>query len=225
MADSYHHGDLREAVLRRAIAVIADEGPHHFSLRSLATDLGVSHTAPRHHFGDRQGVLNAIAAEGFTGLADSLRAVSRSGGTFLDQGVAYVTYAIEHPAHFQVMFTPSLLDENDESLATAREATFAQLRAGVDSISASAGADDTGTHTDTGTGTGTTTGADRAGATIEDAGAAVLAAWALVHGIATLSLTGNLDASKLRDLFADTDLASITRRSAAMLYGSPGSGQ
>ena len=222
MADSYHHGDLREAVLRRAIAVITNEGPHHFSLRSLATDLGVSHTAPRHHFGDRQGVLNAIAAEGFTGLADSLRAVSRSGGTFLDQGVAYVTYAIEHPAHFQVMFTPSLLDENDESLAAAREATFAQLRAGVDSMSDPAGADDTGT--DTGTGTGTTTGADRAGSPIEDAGAAVIAAWALVHGIATLGLTGNLDASKLRELFDDTDLASITRRSAAMLYGSPGSG-
>ena len=197
MADSYHHGDLREAVLRRAIAVIADEGPHHFSLRSLATDLGVSHTAPRHHFGDRQGVLNAIAAEGFTGLANSLRAVGQSGGTFLDQGVAYVTYAIEHPAHFQVMFTPSLLDENDESLAAAREATFAQLRAGVDSMSSSADA------------------------TIEDAGAAVIAAWALVHGIATLGLTGNLDASKLRDLFENDDLAAITRRSAAMLYGSP----
>ena len=193
----YHHGDLREAVLRRAIEVITDEGPHNFSLRSLASDLGVSHTAPRHHFGDRQGVLNAIAAEGFTGLANSLSAVGQSGGTFLDQGVAYVTYAIEHPAHFQVMFTPSLLDENDESLAAAREATFAQLRAGVDSMSSSADA------------------------TIEDAGAAVIAAWALVHGIATLGLTGNLDASKLRDLFENDDLAAITRRSAAMLYGSP----
>jgi len=220
MADLYHHGDLRDAVLRRAIEVIADEGPHHFSLRSLAADIGVSHTAPRHHFGDRQGVLNAIAAEGFTGLADSLSAVSRSGGTFLDQGVAYVTYAIEHPAHFQVMFTPSLLDEHNGALAIAREATFAQLRAGVDSISAPAStsvdADDSDTSTSTGTGTGA-----QGGATTEDAGAAVVAAWALVHGIATLGLTGNLDASKLRDLFAHDDLAAITRRSAALLYGSP----
>jgi AcrR family transcriptional regulator len=196
MADSYHHGDLRDAVLRRAIAVIAAEGPHHFSLRSLAADLGVSHTAPRHHFGDRQGVLNAIAAEGFTALAEALDAVSRDGGTFLDQGVAYVTFAVEHPAHFQVMFAPTLLDETDEALATARDATFAQLRAGVDSM-------DDGAHA-------------------EDAGAAVVAAWALVHGIATLGLTGNLDASKLRDLFTNNDLAAITRRSAALLYGSPG---
>jgi AcrR family transcriptional regulator len=177
MADSYHHGDLRDAVLRRAIAVIATEGPHHFSLRSLAADLGVSHTAPRHHFGDRQGVLNAIAAEGFSALAEALDAASRDGGTFLDQGVAYVTFAVEHPAHFQVMFTPTLLDESDEALATARDATFAQLRAGVDSM-------DDGAH-------------------VEDAGAAVVAAWALVHGIATLG-------------------AAITRRSAALLYGSPG---
>jgi AcrR family transcriptional regulator len=196
MADSYHHGDLRDAVLRRAIAVIATEGPHHFSLRSLAADLGVSHTAPRHHFGDRQGVLNAIAAEGFSALAEALDAASRDGGTFLDQGVAYVTFAVEHPAHFQVMFTPTLLDESDEALATARDATFTQLRAGVDSM-------DDGTH-------------------VEDAGAAVVAAWALVHGIATLGLTGNLDASKLRDLFTNNDLAAITRRSAALLYGSPG---
>jgi AcrR family transcriptional regulator len=195
MADSYHHGDLRDAVLRRAVEVIAQEGPHHFSLRSLAVDLGVSHTAPRHHFGDRQGVLNAIAADGFAGLAESLDAASRDGGTFLDQGVAYVTYAVAHPAHFQVMFTPSLLNEDDAPLAAARAAVFAQLRSGVDSMQ---GASD-----------------------IEDAGAAVVAAWALVHGIATLGLTGNLDASTLRALFVDDDLAAITRRSAALLYGSP----
>jgi AcrR family transcriptional regulator len=195
MPDSYHHGDLRAAVLRRAVEVIATEGPYQFSLRSLAADIGVSHTAPRHHFGDRQGVLNAIAAEGFAGLAESLDAAAREGGTFLDQGVAYVGYAVAHPAHFQVMFTPSLLDEDDERLAAARSATFAVLRAGVESMSGSSGA--------------------------EDAGAAVVAAWALVHGIATLGLTGNLDASQLRGLFADADLAAITRRSAALLYGSP----
>ncbi len=195
MPDAYHHGDLRDAVLRKALEVIGTEGPYYFSLRSLAADLGVSHTAPRHHFGDRRGVLNAIATEGFTGLAQSLDKARQAGGSFLEQGVAYVTYAIAHPAHFQVMFTPSLLDETDELLAAARAATFAQLRAGVDTLSGSVSP--------------------------EDAGAAVVAGWALVHGIATLGLTGNLDASELRDMFADADLAAITRRSAALLYGSP----
>jgi AcrR family transcriptional regulator len=181
--------------MRRAVEVIASDGPHSLSLRSLAADLGVSHTAPRHHFGDRQGVLTAVAAEGFTRLAESLEDVRRAGGSFLDQGVAYVTFAVEHPAHFEVMFTPALVDETDELLAAARAATFAELRAGVDSMSGSSGA--------------------------EDAGAAVVAAWALVHGIATLGLTGNLDASELRGLFTDTNLAAITRLSASLLYGSP----
>lgn len=194
MADTYHHGDLRRAVLERAVEVIRTEGTDAFSLRSLATDLGVSHTAPRHHFGDRRGVLTAVAAQGFQLLADALTAVRRGAGSFLDQGVAYVTFADGHPAHFRVMFTPSLLDMDDEALTSARAATFAELRAGVDALSGGAGQ--------------------------QDAAAAVLAAWALVHGIATLDATGNLDASELRSLLGGAGLADLTRRSASLLGGS-----
>jgi AcrR family transcriptional regulator len=193
--DSYHHGDLRRAVLDRAVNVIRTSGPEGFSLRSLAADLGVSHTAPRHHFGDRRGVLTAIAAEGFERLADALATVRREGGPFLEQGVAYVEFAETHPAHFQVMFAPALLDDEDDALDTARAATFAELRAGVDTMS---------------------DGPDQ-----RDAAAAVIAAWALVHGIATLGASGNLDASDLRALVGGGDLAEITRRSAALLGGSP----
>jgi AcrR family transcriptional regulator len=195
MADSYHHGDLRSAVIARAVDVIAAAGPDAFSLRSLATDLGVSHTAPRHHFGDRRGVLTAIAADGFAELAERLAAVRRAGESFLEQGVAYVEFAVAHPAHFQVMFTPTLLDQQDEALVTARSATFAELRAGVDRMSDGSGR--------------------------QDAAAAVIAAWSLVHGVATLGLTGNLDASDLRELLGAGDLSDVTRRSAALLYGSP----
>jgi AcrR family transcriptional regulator len=62
--DAYHHGDLRRAVLDRAVQVIASEGTDALSLRALAADLGVSHTAPRHHFASRQGLLTAVAVEG-----------------------------------------------------------------------------------------------------------------------------------------------------------------
>jgi AcrR family transcriptional regulator len=195
VTDSYHHGDLRAAVLRRALEVITTDGADAFSLRSLAVDLGVSHTAPRHHFGDRRGVLTAIATAGFAELADRLSTVRQSGGTFLDQGVAYVEFALARPAHFQVMFAPTLFDQENAALLTARSSAFAELRIGVDSMG---------------------TGPD-----LEDAAAAVIAAWALVHGIATLGLTGNLDASDLRPLIAGGDLSSITRRSAALLSGSP----
>jgi len=189
---TYHHGDLRRAVLDRAAEVIADEGPGLFSLRSLAADLGVSHAAPRHHFGSRKGVLTALAAEGFTVLAEQLREVRETGGGFADVGVAYVRFAVAHPSHFEVMFAPKLLDQNDAALSDARELTFAELRGGVQAL-------------------------ENEGR-VADPPAAVLAAWSIVHGIATLALSGNLDASALRSHVAEGDLLEITRRSALLLF-------
>ena len=179
-------------MLDRAVEVIADEGPGLFSLRSLAADLGVSHAAPRHHFGGRQGVLTALAAEGYEILARELRAVRETGGGFADVGVAYVAFAVAHPSHFEVMFSPKLLDHSDASLAAAREVTFAELRGGVQALESEG--------------------------RVADPPAAVLAAWSIVHGIATLALSGNLDASALRAHVAGGDLLEITRRSATLLF-------
>ncbi|WP_017585460.1 TetR-like C-terminal domain-containing protein [Nocardiopsis ganjiahuensis] len=197
MADGYHHGNLRAAVLARAAEVIEREGPYAFSLRSLAADLGVSHTAPRHHFGSREGVLNALATEGYTELANRLRANREAGGGFLESGVEYVRFAAEHPAHFQVMFAPSLLDEDDSELSAARAAAFGELTSGVESMA-------------------------EEGRPVQDAAGGVVAGWAIVHGIATLALTGNLDSSGVRALLGDADLLTITRRSAGLLFGATG---
>ncbi|GHC77575.1 TetR family transcriptional regulator [Nocardiopsis terrae] len=197
MADGYHHGNLRSAVLERVAEVIEREGPYAFSLRSLAADLGVSHTAPRYHFGSREGVLNALATEGFTELARRLRANREAGGGFLESGVEYVRFATDHPAHFQVMFAPTLLDEDDPELSAARAAAFGELRAGVESTASE-------------------------GRPVDDAAAGVVAGWSIVHGIATLALTGNLDSSGVRSLLGDADLLTITRRSAGLLFGPSG---
>lgn len=197
MKSTYHHGDLRRAVLDRAVDVIGTDGPAGLSLRSLAADLGVSHTAPRHHFGSREGVLAAVATEGFELLSARLRTARETGGSFLDVGVAYVSFAVEHPAHFEVMFSPKLLDPDDPDLAAAQEATFAELRGGIAALEESG--------------------------RVEDAPAAVLAAWSLVHGIATLALTGNLQASALFGTAGGTeDLLAITRRSGALLFPASG---
>ncbi len=195
MGDGYHYGDLRTAVLRRAVEVIGSAGPEALSLRSLAADLGVSHTAPRHHFGDRAGVLTAVAAEGFRLLAERMATTRESGGGFLDVGVSYVEFALAHPAHFRVMFSPTLLDGTNPDLVAAKRAAFDELQGGVDAMAAQG--------------------------RVEDAAAAVIAGWGIVHGIATLALTGNLDDAKLRSLVAGGDLTAITRRAAGMLYGSP----
>ena len=194
MTSTYHHGNLRQAVLERAATVIAADGPYAFSLRSLASDLQVSHTAPRHHFGNREGVLNALAAQGFGRLADRLELTRKNGGGFLDLGVSYVEFAVEHPGHFQVMFAPALLDESDPELSRARSRAFGELTGGVDRL----GLADPG----------------------DDAAAAVIAGWSLVHGLATLALTGNLQSAGVRDLLVEQDLAALTRRSASMLFGS-----
>lgn len=195
MGAGYHHGHLREAVLARAAEIIAAEGPHALNLRSLAAEIGVSHTAPRHHFGSREGVLNALAAEGFRGLAEALGAVREAGGTFLDAGVAYVQYALEHRGHFAVMFATSLHDDGDPELIAARQAAYGELRRGVERLSQSI--------------------------PVEDAAAATLAGWSIAHGFATLALTGNLDAANIRPLLADQDLVAVARRTIGMLYGSP----
>ena len=65
---TYHHGDLKEALLTAAEAVLRDRGLQGFTLRECARRAGVSHAAPKHHFGDVRGVLTEIAARGFAQL-------------------------------------------------------------------------------------------------------------------------------------------------------------
>lgn len=194
--NAYHHGDLRRAALDRALKVVAERGPHALSLRAVAADLGVSHTAPRHHFGSNTGLLTAIAAEGFGILRDRLVALREERAPFLELGVAYVEFATQHPAHFAVMFQPTLTDPDDTALTEASDGAFGELRAGVAAIAP---------HSST-----------------EDAAAAVTATWSLMHGLATLELTGNLDRSRIRELLGLTNISDIARRTGGLLTGSRG---
>lgn len=130
----YHHGNLRDAILAASASAIARDGIGGLSLRAMATDLGVSHTAFRRHFGSREGVLNALATQGNRWLADQLRAAEN--GSFGDVGVAYVRFALTHPGHFTVMFRPDLLDNDDPELAAARADALAPLREGVQALGA-----------------------------------------------------------------------------------------
>ncbi|MER5885292.1 TetR/AcrR family transcriptional regulator [Streptomyces sp. NPDC001941] len=164
---AYHHGDLRRSVLAAALDAIRDDGVAAISLRDLARRAGVSHAAPAHHFGDKAGLLTAIAAEGFDLLAAALDEVPDDTAHRLrEMGVRYVEFALGHPSHFAVMFQPGLLHEADPELVAARDRSAAALRAGVDSLPDSPdGAE-----------------ARRTG----------LAAWSLAHGFATLQLSTSL---------------------------------
>lgn len=117
---NYHHGDLRRAVLDAAIEVITESGPAAVSLRGLARRTGVTHAAPRYHFRSKEGVFTALAEEGFTLFADALESAGES-PAIADLGVVYVRFALEHRAHFEVMFRPDLVDGDDPALAASRD--------------------------------------------------------------------------------------------------------
>ncbi|MFP5377499.1 MAG: TetR/AcrR family transcriptional regulator [Acidimicrobiia bacterium] len=122
----YHHGALRTALLDAAAAEIADVGPAAMSVRKVAARAGVSHTAAAHHFGDKRGLLTALAVEGHRALADALVAARPHG--MLALGAAYLRFAHEHRPWFDVMFRPDLVRTDDPAFAEASRSSFGELR-------------------------------------------------------------------------------------------------
>ena len=160
---TYHHGDLRRTLLAETASAIAEGGVAKLSMRALAQRAGVSNAAPTYHFGDKSGLLTALAAEGYDRLAEAMAGVDGDGG-LVARGVAYVEFALACPSHFTVMFQPRLLHDDDADLTAARRRAWDALSTGV-----------------------ATTGS----APDSDLG---VAAWSLVHGYATLVLSGAVEA-------------------------------
>jgi AcrR family transcriptional regulator len=184
-ARPYHHGDLPRALLEAAVQAILEVGPAAVSLRDLARRARVSHAAPAHHFGDKAGLLTAVAADGFRRLAATLRETYEATGSFLELGVAYVRFAVTHRAHFEVMFRPELYHTDDPELVRARDGARALLYPPA---------------------------AEAANRPDGDDVRAAVAAWSLVHGLATLWLNHNLP-PQLGD-----DPEQITREVAQLLF-------
>ncbi|MFC9560043.1 TetR/AcrR family transcriptional regulator [Agromyces sp. NPDC056965] len=105
---AYHHGNLRQELLERAWATIDGDGLEALSLRQLARDVGVSHGASARHFADRTALLDAIAVAGFTRMNETLAAAVAGETTFAGQlraaGLAYIGFAVEHPAILDLMY-------------------------------------------------------------------------------------------------------------------------
>jgi AcrR family transcriptional regulator len=162
----YHHGDLRAALVGAALALIDEHGVKGFALKDAAKAAGVSTAAPYRHFVDKEALLQAIEDEGFA-LFNAALAAAYAGKERLDQrivemGVAYVRFALEHPAHFRVMFGAGTGKYTGPAGENARG--FLLL---VDAVTA--------LHPD---------------APEEMRGDLVLTAWSVVHGFALLQLDG-----------------------------------
>jgi len=122
--DAYHHGNLRRALLDEALAVIAEKGVEGLSLREVANRVGVSHAAPYHHFTDKTALILALAYEGMGLMDDAMAGAEDAAGDdpkarLLGIGMAYVTFAVEHPDYYAAFNAPEVNDPGARAAAPA----------------------------------------------------------------------------------------------------------
>ena len=166
----YHHGDLKNALVLAGINLLESHGLPGLSLRAIAAAVGVSHTAPKNHFGSLRGMLTAIGIEGFVRHTAFMRqGVDAASGQKARQLAAmegYVRFALTHPHLFELMFSPLYCDYQNADLQQAARASYcvlAEISLGLDWDKADA-----------------TDGQRRA----------EMMLWSLVHGYAKLRLAG-----------------------------------
>jgi AcrR family transcriptional regulator len=114
----YHHGDLKNALIKAGVEILSKEGIGGLSLRKVALEAGVSHAAPYAHFVDKQALIAAISTEGFRILFEKLSAVrekyqSDPKRQLLEAAWAYVQFAQTDPAHFRVTFSSAVEREKE----------------------------------------------------------------------------------------------------------------
>ena len=115
---TYHHGDLKNALIRAGVEILAGQGVGGLSLRQVALRAGVSHAAPYAHFADKQSLIAAISTDGFRQLYERLAAAAQANSAdprqqLLETANAYLEFAAEDPAHFKIMFSGILEQEKD----------------------------------------------------------------------------------------------------------------
>ncbi|MCF3947440.1 WHG domain-containing protein [Acidiphilium iwatense] len=171
----YHHGDLRNSLIEAGMSLLRGGGVAALTLRGAARAAGVSATATYRHFADKEALLAAIAAEGFSRFGAALAAADQAGegvAALRAQGVAYVEFAVAEPALFRLMFGAAK-PCGDDTLSEAARAAFGILASRVAALAGEA-----------------------------DAETVTLAAWSIVHGLACLIVDGQITAADPAELAA-----------------------
>ena len=175
---TYHHGDLKRALVDAALAMVTEDQDWGFSLRAVARRAGVSHNAPYNHFPDKGCLLAAVAALGFDRLRDRMREAGAHAHTpeaaLVAIGSAYVQFGVENAAHYRLMFGPALAAVGQTPRAGPAEASASAKSVLRDCVLCCARADRLSVSADD------TAGLDNA----------VLSAWSLVHGLTMLVIDG-----------------------------------
>jgi len=173
----YHHGDLRAALIDEAAAMIAEEGAASVTMRALGQRLGVSRAAPYRHFEDKAALLVAVATVGFRRLNDRLQTAEAGASQsnverLFSLGCEYVRFALENPAHYRVMYGSEGVTRQDvPELREAANALYEELVVVIEAHQQS--------------------GLIRR----EDPRLQAYVAWSTMHGLASLLIDGQIQAS------------------------------
>ena len=176
----YHHGNLKEALQRAALDLIAKKGPAGFTFADAARLAGVSPAAPYRHFRDREELLSSIAQRGLEQFEQALAAAWDDGrpdtvSAFERVGKAYLAFARGEPAFYSAMFESGLPVDLNPALLAASERAFAVIRAAAERLAALAPA-----------------GTPRPPALMM-----ALHIWSMSHGVASLFARGDAARRKL----------------------------
>ena len=199
-ADAYQHGELREALIQAGLKLLTEGGVAALGLRAAAQLAGVSHAAPYRHFRDKDALVDAIGERGFRMLTAHMREQIARAGTadararLTASGVGYVSFALQNPGYFRVIFSGVLAHQHEQqkassALRAAGDEAYGVLRGLIVE----------------GLGDGSLHGGDP--------DTLSLCAWSLVHGLSMLAIDGQLapfaDAAQLAD--------QVTRRMLGLL--------
>jgi len=177
---------VRDALLAAGRAELVEHGRAGISLRAIARRAGLSHASPKYHFGDRSGLLTAIATEGFHALASHLSRVREADAQqqLAALGRAYIDFGLSQPALFELMFTPSELHATDPELVAAQQQAIGSLTVAVSRLA-------------------------RVDTTPPDTPKLALISWALVHGLVVLARDGALQGAPMPDATETTDTTEL----------------
>jgi AcrR family transcriptional regulator len=135
----YHHGNLKEALIEAALALISEKGPGGLTFADAARAAGVSPAAPYRHFRDREALVAEVAQRGFRVLGEALTKAWNDGRPEPRQalhnvGKAYLSFAREEPAYYAAMFESGVDIGADPELRSVADAAFGAVRAAVEAV-------------------------------------------------------------------------------------------
>jgi AcrR family transcriptional regulator len=200
MKNSYHHGDLRTALIRAGLEIISESGIDSLTIRNAAQKTGVSHAAPYRHFNSKDEFLIAIALDGFEKLTRSAeKAIPVPGSDPVEELTsicrAYILFAWENPEQYRIMFGPYIKNKvKHGDFYTAYDRAFQRLKMNIEKHG------------------------KKSAKTPGDPAMTALSVWSLIHGYSMFLIDNYGDLEKINTKQVD-EILGLMRR---LLYAREG---